>query len=69
MITAEHGKESFGVRIIALFDILDPGAVGTDWDIVFGFTGDCTSVTADTFAVVNQEADFHSSIKSSRSEV
>jgi hypothetical protein len=40
------------VRIVAFFDVLDPGAVGADGNLIFGFAGDGTCVTAYTFAVV-----------------
>lgn len=68
MIATKHGKESFGVRVFAFFDIFDPGPIAADWHIVFGFAGNGTGVTADAFAVIDQEADFHNSTLISMSD-
>jgi hypothetical protein len=69
MVASEDGKEPPGIWIFALLDILDPGTKSANRDIVFGLTGDCTSVTADTFAVINQEADFHKLYSGSKRKV
>ena len=59
MIATQDGKESLGGRVLAFFDVFDPSSICAYGDFVFGFTGDCASVTAYTFAVINQEAIFH----------
>ncbi len=52
MIATQNRKKSLCVWVVTFFDVLDPGAVGADWNFVFRFAGDCASVTTYTFAVV-----------------
>jgi Tfp pilus assembly ATPase PilU len=59
LIAAKHGEEAPRVRVLALFYVLDPGAKSAKRDFIFRFAGDGTGVTADTLAVVYDEAISH----------
>ena len=59
VIAPQHRKEPIGVGELTLLDVLDPGPESAKGNFVFGFAGDCARMTADTFAVVYDEAVFH----------
>jgi hypothetical protein len=47
------------IRIAALFDILDPGAINTHRDVVFFFTGNRAGVTADAAILIDDKSVAH----------
>jgi len=59
VIAPEHGKETASVGIFAFLDVLNPGSESTERHLVLGLASDCAGVTADTFAMVYDEAVFH----------
>ena len=56
MITAHDGKHPARIRELPLFNILDPGPIDTDGDIMLGFAGNRAGVAADTVAIINYES-------------
>ena len=59
MVAAVDGKQATGVRIGALLDVFDPGAIYAQRDVVLSFTCYRAGMTADAFAVVDDEAVIH----------
>lgn len=59
MIAPLHTKNSAGIGVGALFGLFDPRPVHPDGNIVFGFAGDRTSVTADAFPIVYDKSVLH----------
>jgi len=55
VIAAVYQEIAARVGELAFFDVLYPGAVDTDGDVVFGFTRHCTGVAADALALVNDK--------------
>src|SRR5579859_1029769 len=56
MIAAVDQEIAARVGEFSALDILHPGAIDTDRYIVFGFTGNCTGVTANALALVNHKS-------------
>jgi hypothetical protein len=61
VIATVDSEEPTSVRIDAFFDVLYPGTVHTQGNIVFRLASDRTGMAADTFAVVDEEAVIHGS--------
>jgi hypothetical protein len=59
VVTPEHGKKTASRRVLASLDVFDPGAERADRDFVFAFTCYSAGVTANAFAVIDQESVFH----------
>ena len=59
MIATQNRKESARIWILTFLDVLDPGSKGAKRDLVFGFAGYRAGVTADAFAMINDEPVFH----------
>jgi len=59
VIAAKDREESPGVGVLALFDVFNPGAKGSQRDFVFGFASYGARVAADAFAMVYDKAVFH----------
>jgi hypothetical protein len=60
MVAAGDLKVTPGVREAALLDILHPGAIDAQGDVVLSLAGDRAGVATDTLAVVDDEAVVHS---------
>jgi hypothetical protein len=58
VIAASDEEIASCVRKFAFFDILDPGTIDTDRNIMLGFTGDCTGMTANTLALIDDKSVF-----------
>jgi hypothetical protein len=58
VVTAVDKKIATGVGELAFFDVLDPGAINANRNIVFGFARYSTGMTADTLALVNDKGVF-----------
>ena len=58
MIAAIYEKITARVGELAFFDVLDPGSVNPNGDIVLCLAGDRASVAPDTFALVYHEGVF-----------
>ena len=58
MIAAIDKKIAAGVGKLAFFDVLDPGSINPNGDIVLCLAGDRASVAPDTFALVYHEGVF-----------
>ena len=56
MITAHDGKHPARIRELALFNILNPGPIDPDGDIMLGFAGNRAGVAADAVAIVDDES-------------
>ena len=56
MITAHDGKHTARIRELPFFNILDPGPIDPDRDIMLGFAGNCAGVAADAVAIVDDES-------------
>jgi hypothetical protein len=59
VIAAQYREIALRVGEFSLLDVFHPGAVDSKRHLVLFLAGDTTSVTSDTFAVVNQKAKFH----------
>ena len=59
MITPRHLEVPADVRVDARLDALDPRAGNSQRNLVLALTGRRAGVTANTFAVVNDEAVVH----------
>jgi hypothetical protein len=59
VVATKHGKKTASRRVLASFDVFDPGAERADRDFVLAFTGYGAGVTANAFAVIDQESVFH----------
>jgi hypothetical protein len=59
VVASKHGKKTASRRVLAAFDVFDPGAEGADRDFVFRFTCYGAGVTAYAFAMIDQESVFH----------
>jgi hypothetical protein len=58
VITTIDKKIAARIGEFATLNVLDPGTVDPDGDIVFRFTGDGTGMTADTLALVDHKGVF-----------
>lgn len=58
MITASDEEIAACIGELPFFNILHPGAINPDWDIVFGFTRDGTGMAADTLTLVDDKGVF-----------
>jgi len=56
MIATHHRKVSLRIWKLALFDVLHPSAIHSDWNAVFGFAGDGTGVTPNAPAVIDDKS-------------
>jgi hypothetical protein len=59
MVAAQDGEIALCMREFPLFDVFDPGAVNPEGDLVLFFAGHAAGMAADTFAMVDQETEFH----------
>ena len=59
MIATLHGEYATGVGEFPFFYVFDPRTIDADRQIVFLLTGDCTGMTADALAVVDNKAVIH----------
>ena len=60
MIAARDLKDAASVGECSLLDVLDPGAIHGQGDVVLGLAGDSAGVTADALAVIDDESVSHS---------
>jgi len=58
VVAAIDEKITPRVGELALLNILDPGAVDADGNVVFGFAGNGAGVAADTFSLVDDKGVF-----------
>ena len=56
MVATEDGKCAAGVGPCTLFDVLDPRAVNTQGNLVFGLAGNRAGVTPDAHVLVYDKA-------------
>jgi hypothetical protein len=59
MITSRDLKHAPGIGIEALFDVLHPGSIYPDGNLIFGFACDGAGVASDALAIIDYEAVFH----------
>ena len=59
MIAARDLKNATRIRIRAFFDILHPRPIDAERDMIFSLARDCASMTANTFAVIDDKPVFH----------
>jgi hypothetical protein len=59
VIASHHREESPRVRKFSLLNVLHPGAINADGNVVFRFTRDSTGMTADALAIIYDEAEVH----------
>lgn len=59
MVAALDGKQPPGIREFTFLDVLDPGSIHTDREVVFLFARHRAGVTTDALTVVNDESVFH----------
>jgi hypothetical protein len=59
MIAAHHRKKTAGIGESPFFDLLDVRSEHPDRHFMFRFASRRTGVTANTFAVINNESVFH----------
>ena len=58
VVTTIYQKIAARIGEFPLLNVLNPGAIDTDWHVVFGFAGHGTGVTANTLALVNHKSIF-----------
>ena len=61
MVAAQNGKEALSFWERPLFHILYPGPVHTDGHFMFRFAGYGACVAANTFPIIDEETEVHSS--------
>ena len=66
MIAAGDLKNAAGVGKCSLLDVLHPGAVYGEGNVVLGFAGDGAGMAADALAVVDDESVSHPEVCSTR---
>ncbi len=59
VIAAQHGEMAPGIGINTLFDILDPGAVNAERDVVFFFARHRAGVAADAAMLIDEKTVAH----------
>jgi hypothetical protein len=59
VVAAKDGEVAARIRVTALLDILDPGAIHSKGDIVFFFAGDRASMTADAAVLIDEKSLAH----------
>jgi hypothetical protein len=59
VVAPHYAEVTRSVRKLALLDVLDPGAENTNWDLVFFFTRDRTSVTPDATVLIDDKSVSH----------
>jgi hypothetical protein len=59
MIAALYGKNSTGARELSFFNVLHPGSIHTDREIVFLFACNRAGMTANALAIVDNEPVVH----------
>lgn len=57
VIATHHRKKPSRVRKLSLFDVLNPGSIDADRDVVFRLACDGTGVATNTAAVVDDESE------------
>jgi len=62
MIAALHGKNSAGTGEFSLFNVLHPGTIYADRQLVLLFARNGASVTSNALAIVDNEAVLHKKI-------
>ena len=62
MVAAMDAELACGVRVGALLNVLDVGAVDADRHVVLGLAGDGAGVAADASPIVNHESVVHHGI-------
>ncbi len=60
MVAARDLEDAARVGVKTLLDVLHPCAVHTNRNLIFRLAGDRAGVASDAFAVVDDEAVFHS---------
>ncbi len=55
MVATHDRKQTLRIWERALFDVFDPSPIYADWDLVFGFAGNRTSVAANTATIIDDE--------------
>jgi hypothetical protein len=60
MVAAHDGEKPARVRELTLLNVLHPGAVDAEGDVVLGFASDGAGMATDAFAIVDDEAKVHS---------
>ena len=64
VVTPHYRKEPPGIGKRPLFNVLYPRSVNTDRHVVLGLARNCTRMAADTFSVIDYEAEVHRRAKS-----
>jgi hypothetical protein len=59
MVAAQHREVAACIRVIALFDVLHPGAINAHRDVVFFFARNRASVTADATILIDNKSVAH----------
>src|SRR5579863_2538383 len=59
MIAAGDLKDAAGIGERSLFDVLHPGAVHREGDVVLGLAGNGAGVTSDALAIIDDESVAH----------
>jgi hypothetical protein len=60
MIAAQYGEVTARIGIVALLDVLDPGAIHADRNIMLFLARDGTRMTADAPVLIDHESVAHS---------
>jgi hypothetical protein len=59
MIAARDLKYAPGVGVEAFFDVLHPGSIHADRNLIFSFACDRAGVASDALAIIDYESVFH----------
>ena len=59
MITSHDTKGTMCVWENTLLDVLDPGAISSNWCLMFSFTRNSARVASDTLPIIDDEAVSH----------
>jgi len=62
MIAAEQREMAPGVRVAPFLNVLDPGPVNSNRDIVFLFTGDRAGMAADAAVLIDDKSVAHENV-------
>jgi hypothetical protein len=63
MVAAHYREQSARIGEFSFFDVLDPGAIYSDRNLVLRFAGNSAGMAPDALAVVDDEAVIHSGPK------
>jgi hypothetical protein len=66
VIAARNLKNATSIGVGSLLDVLHPGAVYGEGNVVFRFTGDSAGVTADALTVIDDESVSHPEVVPTR---